>query len=165
MIPKFIWHRSFWEQTKRLQETYLISSQRKVISYTHSPPSIFQTTHSFHVHHHPPCQPAETCSWMNAASKHSQPFSRALSITAGLPVSTAGNPSLGCAVRLPPLEAASHQHLHWVSHLVWRSSLAAWLHFTCFLPSFIGHWSHLFMGQGSVFSHFSSLHCNLCLVY
>ena len=64
-----------------------------------------------------------------------------------------------------PLEAASHQHLHWVSHLVWRSSLAAWLHFTCFLPSFIGHWSHLFMGQGSVFSHFSSLHCNLCLVY
>lgn len=51
------------------------------------------------------------------------------------------------------LEVSSHQNSHWASHLVSRYSLGAWLHFTCLLPSFIGHWSHLFMGQGSLCMH------------
>lgn len=109
-------------------------------------------------YHHQPCQLAETCSWINAASHHSQPGSKTLCITVGLPMSTIVNPSVWRAVCLSQVKFPA---ISWVSYLVVRASLTAWLHVIC-LPSYIGSWV-LFMGQGSVCFHSSHRSSIICV--
>lgn len=106
---------------------------------------------------------ARRVSRMNTTSKHPQPFSQTLSITAGQPLPTALNKSISLMCGWSTLKFLAIS-IYTTFSLVPGSSLAAVFHVTCF-SSFLLLIKIIYLSVGLGLDSQLALHCSWAPVY